>query len=432
PAGSTSIPLMDNSQQGPIPLGFTFNFFGNDFTDVYIGSNAIIGFSAGVTTPINQSLPNAGAPNNIIALAWDEMTPSPGPIEYFVTGRAPFRKFVVNYAIYRDSNPLYTVQTQVQLHETTNIIEIHSTNINIAANFATMGIEDATGTVAVPVPGRNNQPFTAVNDYVAFIPDCVDIRYVTVSEAPTTADAGVPSIEQCNTGTFAMAANTPTVGTGTWTVQSGTATITNPTSPTTTVTGIAAGTSATLRWTIDNGVCAETFDDIVLTNHALPSAATAGSDQEQCNDGTFTMGAAVPAIGTGTWSIVSGSGNITNPSLSNTTVTAVAAGTSLTLRWTVTNGNCVDNTDDVVITNSDLPDTADAGAEEIEQCNNGTFFMSANIPSTGTGQWTLVAGSATIVNPNSPTTTITNVAAGSAATLRWIITNGSCGSTSDD
>src|SRR5690606_26913686 len=96
---------------------------------------------------------------------------------------------------------------------------------------------------------------------------------------PTTADAGAPSIEQCNNGTFAMAANTPTVGTGTWTVQSGTATITNPTSPTTTITGITAGTSATLRWTIDNGVCAETVDDIVLPIDAHPAAAVTGSHQ---------------------------------------------------------------------------------------------------------------------------------------------------------
>lgn len=30
PAGSTSIPLVDNSESGPIPIGFTFNFFGNN------------------------------------------------------------------------------------------------------------------------------------------------------------------------------------------------------------------------------------------------------------------------------------------------------------------------------------------------------------------------------------------------------------------
>src|SRR5690606_2714543 len=307
PAGSASIPLVDNSETGPVSLGFTFNFFGADYTNVYIGSNAIIGFTAGVSTPLNQALPNAAAPNNIIALAWDEMTPAPGPIEYFVVGRSPFRKFVVNYNVYRDSNPLFAVQTQVQLHETTNIIESHSPNVNIPINFPTMGIENATGTVGVPVPGRNDESFSVSNDYVASIPECVDIRYVTVNEAPTVADAGPEEIEQCNNGTFAMSANTPAVGTGTWTVVSGTATIANPSSATTTITGVPSGTSATLRWTIDNGVCDPSSDEIVLTNHAAPSAAVAGIDQEQCNDGVFTMAATDPAIGSGTWSIISGS-----------------------------------------------------------------------------------------------------------------------------
>src|SRR5690606_24556257 len=148
-----------------------------------------------------------------------------------------------------------------------------------------------------------------------------------------------------------MAANTPTVGTGTWTVQSGTATITTPTSPTTTITGITAGSSATLRWSIDNGVCAETCDDIVLTNHALPSAAVAGRDQELCNTTSFSMGATVPVIATGTWSVVSGSATITNPASATTTVTGVAAGTSVTLEWRVENGTCTANTDEVTITN---------------------------------------------------------------------------------
>ncbi|MFO7258979.1 MAG: hypothetical protein DIU61_014865, partial [Bacteroidota bacterium] len=201
PVGSTILPLTDNSESGAIPIGFTFNFFGVNYTDVYIGSNAIVGFSPGVSTPINQALPNAAAPNNIIALAWDEMTPTPGPIEYFIAGRAPFRKFVVNYNVYRDNNPLYAVKVQLQLHETTNIIEIHSTNINIPANFATMGIEDATGTNGIAVANRNDESFSIVNDYVTFVPNCVDIRYITVSEAPTTADAGDPEIEQCNNGT---------------------------------------------------------------------------------------------------------------------------------------------------------------------------------------------------------------------------------------
>ena len=61
-----------------------------------------------------------------------------------------------------------------------------------------------------------------------------------------------------------MAANTPAVGTGAWSIMSGSATITDPSSPTTTVTGIAAGSAVTLRWIISNGVCAPSTDDVTV------------------------------------------------------------------------------------------------------------------------------------------------------------------------
>ncbi|MDI9258041.1 GEVED domain-containing protein [Flavobacterium sedimenticola] len=81
----------------------------------------------------------------------------------------------------------------------------------------------------------------------------------------TTALAGADqTLTACVTSTT-LTGNTPANGTGTWTVISGTATITSPNSPTSTVTGLALGTSATLRWTISNGYCGSSFDDVVIT-----------------------------------------------------------------------------------------------------------------------------------------------------------------------
>jgi hypothetical protein len=69
----------------------------------------------------------------------------------------------------------------------------------------------------------------------------------------------------CST-TATLAGNTPTYGIGTWTLISGTATIMSPNSPTSTITGLTIGSSATLRWTIDNGRCGSTSDDVVITS----------------------------------------------------------------------------------------------------------------------------------------------------------------------
>ena len=101
---------------------------------------------------------------------------------------------------------------------------------------------------------------------------------------PTAADAG-PDQLGCADGVFTLAANTPSVGTGLWSVESGTATISSPGSPNSTVNGIPAGASATLRWTVTNGSC-DSFDEVVLTARPSTSIVYVNDDAGGNNDGT--------------------------------------------------------------------------------------------------------------------------------------------------
>ncbi|MDY0781707.1 hypothetical protein, partial [Tenacibaculum sp. IB213877] len=161
-------------------------------------------------------------------------------------------------------------------------------------------------------------------------------------------------------------------------IVSGTATIADTSSPTTGVT-VAAGDTVTLRWTISNGSCTDSTDDVVLTNDALPTTAAAGTDQTQCNTPGFTMAANTPTVGTGIWSIVSGTATIADTSSPTTGVT-VAAGDTVTLRWTISNGSCTDSTDDVVLTNDALPV---AGLTSSDADN--TICAGESVTFTGTG-----------------------------------------------
>ncbi|WP_316831662.1 gliding motility-associated C-terminal domain-containing protein [Pedobacter aquatilis] len=86
---------------------------------------------------------------------------------------------------------------------------------------------------------------------------------VTVNQNPSVANAGA-DIEQFNSGTFILQANAPAIGTGAWTVSSGSASIADPTDRNTSVS-IAENTNAVLRWTITNGPCAASFDEVQLT-----------------------------------------------------------------------------------------------------------------------------------------------------------------------
>ncbi|MBL7856590.1 MAG: autotransporter-associated beta strand repeat-containing protein, partial [Cyclobacteriaceae bacterium] len=326
------------------------------------------------------------------------------------------------------------------------------TSVTLAANvpvtgtgvwsFAPGGNPDALPLTAFSNTALPNSTFTGTTGQVYTLrwtisnglcaPSSDDVQ-ITFLSTPSVADAGPASIDQCNTSTFTMSATAPVVGTGTWTVQSGTATITNPSLATTTVTGIAAGTSATLRWTVGNGTCPSTFDDIVLTNAALAPVANAGPDQTQCNTATFTLAGNAAAPGTGTWVIQSGPGVVTTPGSPTSTVTGVTAGGAPTVvRWTISNGVCASTFDDVVLINNATPSVADAGPASIHQCITSTFVMNATVPVVGSGVWTVQSGTATITNPSLATTTVTGIAAGSSATLRWTVGNGTCPSTFDD
>src|SRR3990170_4710141 len=123
----------------------------------------------------------------------------------------------------------------------------------------------------------------------------------------------------------------------------------------------------------------------------VPSPANAGTDIGQWNNSTFTLNATTPAVGTGVWSVAGGTATITNASSFNTSVTGVSVGTSATLRWTVSNGSCASNTDDIVITNrvnptptlssNDADNTICSGQSVVFTAGGGTnyeFFVSGS------------------------------------------------------
>ncbi|MCO5231313.1 MAG: fibrobacter succinogenes major paralogous domain-containing protein [Chitinophagales bacterium] len=79
-----------------------------------------------------------------------------------------------------------------------------------------------------------------------------------------------------------------------------------------------------------------------------PSTANAGLDKLNLSGTNVSLSANNPAIGTGTWSIVSGIGGNINSPYSNISNFEGIAGNTYTLRWTVSN-TCGSNYDDVII-----------------------------------------------------------------------------------
>ena len=89
-----------------------------------------------------------------------------------------------------------------------------------------------------------------------------------------------------------------------------------------------------------------------------PTPANAGPDQNVCGS-SATLAANTPVVGTGIWSVISGSGTFANSNDPNTTVTGLSSGANV-LRWTITSGACAPSFDDVTITSSGSGTTVSA------------------------------------------------------------------------
>lgn len=188
-----------------------------------------------------------------------------------------------------------------------------------------------------------------------------DTVFITISKSSTTANAGVDQTV-CGVSTATLSATAPTIGTGKWTIVSGFATIANPNSPTTSVSGLVPGMSYTFRWTVSSALCIPSTDDVVINMDLLTTPANAGSDIITCNTTSTTLAANTPVVGSGTWSVISGSATITNPSSPTSAVTGLIAGTTVVLKWTISQGVC-NNSDNVIITINKTP-TVTAGADQ--------------------------------------------------------------------
>jgi hypothetical protein len=266
--------------------------------------------------------------------------------------------------------------------------------------------------------GANTFRWTLLNGVCADSQDDV----IITRDQLTTSNAG-PDQTVCATSAT-LAGNSPVSGTGTWTVISGTGTFSNANSPTSDVTGLALGAN-TFRWTLNNGSCANSQDDVIITRNDF-TTANAGSDQTVCAT-TATMAGNAPLTGTGTWTLVSGNGTITTPTSPTSGLTALGVGAN-TFRWTLLNGVCADSQDDVVITRDQLTN-ANAGPDQTVCATSAT--LAGNTPTTGTGTWTLISGTGTITNLNSPTSTVTGLGLGNN-TFRWTLLNGTCTDSQDD
>ncbi len=166
----TSVTLTDDSLSGVIPLGFSFVYFGNTYTQLRISSNGWLAFGASGTPFTTRTIPSpSDGVNDAIYFNNTDLNPANGgTIEYSSQGAAGSRLFIVTFTAVRFFSGAGTLTSQVILYEGSNRIEVHTTS-QPGGRPWTQGVENAAGTTAYFLPGRVNADYALAGDGVRFI-----------------------------------------------------------------------------------------------------------------------------------------------------------------------------------------------------------------------------------------------------------------------
>jgi hypothetical protein len=148
-----------------VGLGFTFTYYGADFTDINVGSNGHMRFGGPATVFGNPaSLPTADSYDNIVAPYWDDWRTDAvcagATIDTQTLGSAPNRRFIAQWTnVCHFSNNAQHATFQAILYEASGNIEFrYGTPLDL--NSPVVGIENANGTdgenvTPIPVSGES-------------------------------------------------------------------------------------------------------------------------------------------------------------------------------------------------------------------------------------------------------------------------------------
>jgi hypothetical protein len=109
-----SIPVYSDPDDGyvQVDIGFTFNYFGNDYTQIYLGTNGYCMFTNPTTTTASSmSIPSTDPPNDVIVVAGMDLH----------TGDVPSNCY---YGLDADGNFVYTVEMWSDYNDPTEYMDM--------------------------------------------------------------------------------------------------------------------------------------------------------------------------------------------------------------------------------------------------------------------------------------------------------------------
>ncbi len=189
---------IDDRWSNTINPGFSFCYYGNNFSSLIMGSNSAIsfdisrsntgsGYSISSTT---GAIPNTAYAPNMIFGPYHDINPnisSPNKkIEWRVEGTAPNRRFIASYndiPYFGSSCTTPRATHQMVLYEGTGIVEVYIKDKPFCTGWNSgltiLGMQDGTRTNAIAAPGKNATVWgtNAMDSCWRFIPNGGVPRY---------------------------------------------------------------------------------------------------------------------------------------------------------------------------------------------------------------------------------------------------------------
>ncbi|MGW5049975.1 carboxypeptidase regulatory-like domain-containing protein [Actinokineospora sp. NPDC004072] len=209
--GDTPLALTGDDAAASVDLPFDFFYYGSNYRQAHVSSNGHVNFQSRSTAYSNVAIPASGAPNAAIYPFWDDLLlDGQSQVLTKAAGTAPNRAFTVewrNATLYQQTTTRLDIS--LTLSENGEIAmsyrNLDADNPRETGNSATVGIENATGTVALqyslntsslsndttirfvpPVSGKVTGEITDANDRGAIAGATVKVLNGTSTVATTT------------------------------------------------------------------------------------------------------------------------------------------------------------------------------------------------------------------------------------------------------
>ncbi|MDI9319601.1 MAG: T9SS type A sorting domain-containing protein [Phycisphaerales bacterium] len=348
---SVSTLLSDDTYSGAIPIGFTFNYCGTNYTNVYAGSNGWLSFSALVSS---YSFNSSGTLSNTLFPLWDDLDGSSGSATYATTGTAPNRVFTMEWKNWQwnYSATGVTISFQVLLFETNNKIQFiykqESGSVNSPS--ATIGISGVPAADFQTLDGTGTSPSSSTSVFTTSLSTKPADGQIYQFTPPPPCSTPVPGATVATPSTLSCLGKSTILSFGTLPIASGYSYQWQSSPDGVTYTGITGATSATYVATPISPTwykCLVTCSTGPSTVESTPvqvlfaSAAPTTTSGVRCGTGAVTLSAATSISGTTLrWypSLSGGSplasGTTYTPTVSSTTTYYVGAETGGTTTGT--------------------------------------------------------------------------------------------------